>query len=200
MTHDEIMALGFEELETRAAEIATETAEANMEELEVLNKELDMIAERQNALKAEAENRKKAAEAVANGAGKEVEVRKDVKTMTNKEIRNSKEYIEAFAKYVKTGKDVECRKLLTENVADGTIPVPEFVENRVREAWENDKIFSRISKSYVRGNLKVGFEISSTGAVVHTEGDDAPDEEDLVIGTVTMIPANIKKWINPKAA
>ena len=194
MTREEIMTLGFEDLEKRASEIAVESAEADMGAIEQLNAELDAIEERKLALNLEVEERKKAAEAVASGAGDPVEERTETK-MTNKEIRNSHEYIEAFAKYIRTGKDVECRALLTENVEDGVVPVPELVENRVRTAWENDQIFSRIAKTYVPGNLKVGFEISATGATVHTEGSDAPDEETLVLGIVTMVPANIKKWI-----
>lgn len=196
MTREEIMNLGFEELETRAAAIAAETAEADADQLEALNAELDAIEERKKALKIEVEERKKAAEAVAAGAGKEVRKGKEVETMPNKEIRNTPEYIEAFAKYIKTGKDAECRALLTEDATDGVVPVPELVESRVRQAWENDKIFSRVSKTFVRGNLKVGFEISATDAVVHEEGDDAPAEEELVLGIVTMVPEYIKKWIS----
>lgn len=194
MTREEIMVLGFEELESRSMAIAEETAEADAETLDALNTELDLIEERKRNLKAEVEERKKSAAAVASGAGSEVETRKDEKEMSNKEVRNSNEYVEAFAKYVKTGKDVECRALLTENVS-GTVPVPEFVENRIRNAWENDEIFSRVAKTYVKGNLKVGFELSATDAVVHTEGAAAPAEEVLTLGIVTMVPANIKKWI-----
>ena len=197
MTREEIMNLGFEELETRAAAIAAETAEADADQLEALNAELDAIEERKKALKIEVEERKKAAEAVAAGAGKEVRKGKEVETMANKEIRNSREYIEAFAKYIKTGKDAECRALLTENADDGVVPVPELVESRVRQAWENDKIFSRVSKTFVRGNLKVGFEISASDASVHAEGADAPAEEELVLGIVNMVPEYIKKWIAP---
>ncbi len=195
MTRDEIMQLGLEELETRAAAIATETADADMERIEELNNELDVIEERRAALNAEAEKRRSAASEVARGAGNVIEKGKDDKKMTNLEIRNSHEYIEAFAKYIKTGKDAECRALLTENVEDGVVPVPEFVEGRVRTAWENDKIFSKISKTFVKGNLKVGFEISATDAAVHTEGTNAPAEEELVLGIVNMVPAMIKKWI-----
>ena len=197
MTREEIMNLGFEELETRAAAIAAETAEADADQLEALNAELDAIEERKKALKIEVEERKKAAEAVAAGAGKEVRKGKEVETMTNKEIRNTPQYIEAFAKYIKTGKDAECRALLTENADDGVVPVPELVESRVRQAWENDKIFSRVSKTFVRGNLKVGFEISASDASVHAEGADAPAEEELVLGIVNMVPEYIKKWIAP---
>ena len=135
MTIEEIKNAGFEELEARAAQIAVETADADKEGLETLNAELDAISERKDILRAEAETRKKAAEAVANGAGQEIEKGKDAKTMTNAEVRNSHEYIEAFAKYIKTGKAEECRALLTENVQDGVVPVPELVEGRIREAW-----------------------------------------------------------------
>lgn len=198
MTIEEIKNLGFEDLEKRSAEIAEETSEADADKLEELNAELDAIEERKNALNIEVEETRKKAAEVANGSGKEIEERKETK-MTVKEVRNSKEYIDAYAKYIKTGKDLECRALLTEN-ADAeseypVVPVPEFVENRIREAWENDKIFSRVAKTFVAGNLKVGFELSSTGAAIHAEGDDAPEEETLMLGIVNMIPQMIKKWI-----
>ena len=198
MTAEEIKELGFEELEKRSAEIAEETASADAERLEELNSELDQIEERRNALNIEIEERKAASEAVADGAGKEIEERKENK-MTLKEVRNSKEYIDAYAKYIKTGKDLECRKLLTENVEgtanDGHVPTPEFVENRIRQAWENDKIFSRFTKTYVPGNLKVGFEASATDAEYHEEGSAAPDEEKLILGVTNLVPGMIKKWI-----
>lgn len=195
MTIEEIRELGFEELEKRSLEIAEETATADSEMLETLNAELDAIEERRNALNIEIEERKAAAEKVAEGKGKEIESRKE-EIMTNMEIRNSKEYIEAFARYIKTGKDAECRSLLTENVSGGTVPVPEFVEGTVRAAWENDEIFSRVRKSFVKGNLKVGFEVSSSAAAIHTEGTREFAEEQLVLGIVNMVPATIKKWIS----
>lgn len=195
MTIEEIRELGFEELEKRSLEIAEETATADSEMLETLNAELDAIEERRNALNIEIEERKAAAEMVAEGKGKEIESRKE-EIMTNMEIRNSKEYIEAFARYIKTGKDAECRALLTENVSGGMVPVPEIVEGTVRAAWENDEIFSRVRKSFVKGNLKVGFEVSSSAAAIHTEGTREFAEEQLVLGIVNMVPATIKKWIS----
>lgn len=195
MTVEEIRELGLEALEQRAAEIAGETAEADKETLETLNAELEEIENRKAALQAEAEERKAAAAAVAEGEGKPVETKVEERSMTNKEIRNSKEYIAAYAKYIKTGKDEECRALLTENVKDGQVPVPEFVEGRIRAAWENDEVFSRVTKTYVKGNLKVGYEVSATDAAIHTEGAEAPNEETLVLGIVNLVPAMIKKWI-----
>lgn len=198
MTIEEIKDLGFEALEQRSAEIAEETKEANSEQLEQLNAELDAIEERKNALNIEVEETRKKAEEVANGSGEVIEERKENK-MTIKEVRNSKEYIDAYAKYIKTGKDAECRSILTTNADDQSeypvVPVPEFVENRIREAWENDKVFSRVTKTFVAGNLKVGFEYSSTGAAVHQEGAEAIDEETLLLGVVEMVPFMIKKWV-----
>ena len=114
--------------------------------------------------------------------------------MSNAEIRKSPEYVEAFANYIKTEDDAECRALLTENVS-GTVPVPEFVEGIVRTAWEREGITSRVRKAYMKGNLKVGFEISGDDAVIHTEGGNAIDPENLVLGVVTMTAQSIKKAI-----
>ena len=196
MTKEEIMDLGFEDLEKRAAEIAEETASADTEQLEALNAELDSIEERKAALNLEVEETRKAAEAVIKGNGEVIETRKEEKTMSNEEVRNSKEYIDAYADYIKSGKDEECRALLSENALDGTVPVPEIVYDIVKTAWEKDGIMSLVRKAYIKGNLKVGFEISSSDAYVHTEGGSTATEESLVLGTVTLVPQSIKKWIS----
>lgn len=195
MTREEIMSFGFEEIETRRSEIIKELETADAEMIENLNGELDALEERKSALDLEVEEKRKAAEAVALGAGKTIEKRKDDKKMTNLEVRNTPEYVAAYAKFIKTGKDAECRALLTEAVEGGYVPVPEFVESAIMTAWDNDEIFSRLSKTFVPGNDKVGFEVSATGAAIHTEGDDEPDEETLVLGIVDIVPDYIKKWI-----
>lgn len=195
MTKDEIMNLGLDELETRAAAIAAETAEADKEHLEALNAELDAIEERKAAIVKENEERKKAAEAVAKGEGKEIEKRKEDKPMTEKEIRNSREYIEAFAKYVKTGKADECRTLLSDNVQNGVIPVPEFVGGIVAKALEASPILSRVRRMEAAGNVKMGFEYGAPAAVAHTEGGDAIQEEALLLGIVTLVPQTWKKFV-----
>lgn len=194
MTLEEIKVSDFEVLEKRSFEIAEETATADSEQLEALNAELDAIEERKSILNLEVQERKSAAEEVAKGNGKIIEVREE-NNMTNLEVRNTPEYIDAFARYIKTGKDAECRALLTENVS-GSVPVPELVEGTVRAAWENDEIFSRVRKTFIRGNLKVGFEASASDATVHTEGGDPVTEEELILGIVNLVPATIKKWIS----
>ena len=55
---------------------------------------------------------------------------------------------------------------------------------------------SLVRKSYLKGNLKVQFEISGSDAAIHTEGGSAVSEETLVLGIVELIPQSIKKWVS----
>lgn len=111
------------------------------------------------------------------------------------EIRESAEYIRAFANYIKTEDATEVRSLLSTNVSGGSVPVPTFVEGVVKHAWDNEGIMSRVKKAYIAGNLKVGFEKSADGAALHTEGAAAPTEEALVLGVVELKATSIKKWL-----
>lgn len=117
------------------------------------------------------------------------------KNMADIITRDSKQYVDAFANYIKTGKPEEVRTLLTENASSGTVAVPSFVEQIIKTAWDAEPIMSRVSKTNMQGNVKIGFEISSTGAEIHTEGAEAITEEELVLGIASLIPATIKKWI-----
>jgi len=187
----------FEQTEARLAEIRNlmDLPESNIDELTA---EVDAIEERRKALIAAEEERKALCERIANDEERIETIKTFVteeRKMNNVEIRDSREYINAYANYIKSGKDDECRALLTENVS-GTVPVPSMVYDIVKTAWEKDGIMSRVKKAYLKGNLKVGFEISSTGASIHTEGGDAVSEETLVLGIVELIPASIKKWIS----
>ena len=195
MTKDEIRTLGFEEIEKRAAEIAAETAEADAETLDALNEELDAIEERKLELNKEVEARKAAIEKVIEGEGKTIEVKTEERTMANKEIRNSREYIEAYANYVKTGDDKECRALLTDNVNNGVVPAPVFVGDIVAEGVRESEILRRVRTMNAAGNVKMSFEIDAPAAGVHTEGGQAMTEEALVLGIVELIPKTYKKWV-----
>lgn len=184
----------IEELEARKAEIAVE--------LDNEGADLDALTEEVRAIKAEMESRKAAEEkkaeiraAVAAGPAPVIEDFKEEKPMaTVEEVRASAEYVDAFKNYILSGDDTECRTLLTQNVS-GVVPVPVIVDDIIRTAWENDQILSRVRKTYLRGNVKIGFELSADGAYVHTEGTTAPTEESLTLGIVTMVPSTIKKWI-----
>ena len=199
MTREEIMTLDIEALEARSAEIAEELREADLETIEERNAELDAIEERKAAIALEIETRKKDIAEVVKGAGEVIE-KVEERAKSIMEIRNSKEYIEAYADYIKTGNDMECRKLTSTNDTTpngtGTVAVPEFVYDIVKTAWDNEGIMSLVRKSYLRGNLKVQFEISGGDATVHAEGDTAVSEEALVLGIVELVPQSIKKWIS----
>ncbi len=186
----EIKNMTVEQIEARKAEIAKEleTEGADLDALDVETKALNKELEARKAAEAKkAEIRK----AVANGAGKVVAKAEEQKV----ETRNSKEYIDAYATYIKTGDDREARALLTENVS-GTLPVPELIDGIIRTAWERDGIVSRVRRTFIRGIPRVPFERSATGAWVHTEGTTAVTEETLTLGIVEMRPATIKKWIS----
>lgn len=195
----EIREMTIEQIEERGVKIKEELSaeDVTAETVEKLHSEMDELEARKSVL---AEEAKKAEEARAAAAKETVTIKsfeeEERKEMENIEIRNTREYIDAFASYIKTGKDTECRALLTENATGGSLPVPELVEKTVRTAWENEGIMSRVKTSFIKGNLKVGFELSATGAVVHDEAANSkPDEETLVIGVVELVPKSIKKWI-----
>lgn len=191
------------ELKEMMVEELLERRSAIAEEVNADDADLDALEEEVRAINAELEARKEAeaqkaeirAE-VANGAGevRETISTEEVKKMTNEEIRATHEYNVAYANYIKTEDDRECRALLTENVS-GDLPVPSYVEGRIRTAWQRNGLMDLVRKTYIRGNLKIGFELSATAATVHTESTSPIAEETLALGVVNMVPASIKKFI-----
>lgn len=193
----ELKEMTIEQLEERKAAIAVEV-DAPEADLDALEAEVRSINEEMEARKAEEAKRAEIRSAVAEGEGELIvkPVVEEKNVMSNAEIRNSHEYNVAYANYIKTGDDAECRALLTENVS-GTVPVASYVEGRVRTAWERDGITSRVRKTFLKGNVKIGYEISASGAVVHTEAaNSAVTEETLTLGIVSLVPQSIKKWIS----
>ena len=202
MTKEEIMALDMEALTERAAQIAEETREANADVLEGLNAELDAIEERKKIINAEAAEKRAKMAAVLEGAGEVIEESKEeVKPMDMKELRSSNEYLDAWVELQKGKLDKnEFRALFTTNAdlgsdVTGTIAVPTYVEDRIHTAWEKNDIMAAVRKTFFRGNLKVGYEASADGAVIHEEGAEAISEENLVIGFIELIPKTIKKLV-----
>lgn len=205
MSKEELMALDMTGLEERAAAIAEETREATEEALEALKAELDVIEERKETIRAEAEEKRAEMQEVIDGAGKVIEEAQEDRKMSDKEIRSTKEYLNAWVEYQKAkafgqSAEEELRALYTINAdlgsdETGTIEVPTYVEERIRTAWENDGIMNRVNRTAFKGNLKVGVEMSASGAVVHDEGADAISEEELVIAYVDLIPKTLKKLV-----
>lgn len=186
--------MSMEAIEARSAELSNLLNDENAD-LDAITNEVEQLEQRKAQIIADAETRKALIEEVVDSETVETIEKEEVrKTMTVEELRNSKEYINAYAEYLK-GDEKELRALLSEN-ASGVVPVPTMVYDLVKNAWEREGIMARVRKAYMKGNLKVGFEISADGAVVHTEGAAAPTEEKLVLGIVEMVPASIKKWID----
>ena len=187
-----------EELEGRQAEIAgMSTEDATTEELEARANELEAIKAELEARRQKAAKEAEARKAVENGAGEKKEEHQEEKNMEISEIRNSPEYLDAYANYIRTGNDTECRTvLLTKNApASGQLPVPDMLEGIIKTAWDKNEFLNQIKKTYFRGNLRVPFELSATGAWKHVEGTTGLTEEEITIGIVTLTPANIKKLV-----
>jgi HK97 family phage major capsid protein len=207
MTIDEIMNRQGE-IEQRKKEIDAEleTPEADLdalgEEARKLAEESEQLKNQLSELKQAAKEAEEARKAVENGAGETKENMQEEKTMTLEELRKSKEYVDAYADYLKSAirgnaDDREVRALLTTNAtaATGYVPVPTLVDDIVRTAWEKEDILARVKKTGFKGNVKVAFELSADGAYIHSEGSTAPTEESLTLGIVEIKPENIKKWI-----
>jgi len=200
----EIKEMQMSDIETRSAEIE-ELLKSDDADINSLTKEVEELENRKAEILAEVEQRKKEAEeALKNGTEVEPVKAEERKIMDIKELRNSKEYAQAYASWVLSDykDDKELRKILTANADsanvganDTTYPVPVMLEEKVETAWENDEIMNRVTPRFLKGNVKVGFEISSTEAVVHAEGSAAPAEERLVLGAVEIKADSVKKWL-----
>lgn len=196
----EVKNMTSEELETRKAEIAS-LVDADDADLDALTEEVRSIntelQERRDAEIKKAELRNAVAtddlgETIENIES--IQERKNMKTL--EEIRSSHEYNVAYANYIKTNNDAECRALLTEIATNGQVPVPTYVEAKVKTAWEKARLLEKVRKTYFKGIVKQSFERSATDAVMHREGSGEVAEEELLLGIVEMTPQTIKKWIS----
>ena len=203
MTSEEIIARQGE-IEERKAQIDAdlENPEADLdalnEEARKLAEESEQLTARLDELKAKAAEEEETRRKIAAGEiGETKEKHEEAKTMTELEIRSSAEYSEAYKQYIISGDDKECRTLLSVNAtaATGYVPVPTYVDDMIKTAWESNELLNRVTKTFFKGNVKVPFERSADGAYVHSEGTTGLTEEDLKIGLVELKPENIKKWI-----
>lgn len=204
MTSEEIIKRQGE-IETRKAEIEAELSNPEAD-LDALTEETRKLMDESNDLSTQLEELKKtAAEAeetrqkIADGdigETKESFVEEETR-MDIKEIRNSKEYIDAYAEYIKTGRPDECRSVLLSKNAEsnGQVPVPDILEEIIKTAWERNEFLNKIRKTFFRGNLRVPFELSADGAWIHAEGTTGLTEESVTIGVIELKPQNVKKWI-----
>ena len=108
MKLEEIKVADIDTLEARTAEILSENSEElTVEELEARADESEAIEERMKELRAAYTREQEVRAAVANGTVTVVEIKNDIpqeeRKMDVKEIRNSNDYIEAYAEGLKSG-------------------------------------------------------------------------------------------------
>ena len=189
-----------EEIEARKLELRDEIEAAeDTEKVEELNEEVEALVEEEQELEQHQEEQEVAEQLEEKSiVAKEIEVKKEERKM--EELRNSKEYVDAYAEYIKTNDDKELKSLITTNgYATGnsaTIEVPDMVYDIVKTAWEREDLLARVRRLSVKGNLKVQFEVSGDAAVKHMEGYGEVSEESLVLGVVSLTPVSFKKWIS----
>lgn len=200
----EIKNMSIAEIEARLAEMKAQIESAESEEQlnemkEAFTEERKLLSERKAEL-VELETRKAEAKAITEGTmvPKVIEERKEETNMKKvEEYRNSKEYIDAFAEFLKTGKPDECRALLTTNVGEaGEVAVPDMVSDIIKTDWVQSELLGLVKTIEVPGNYIQQFEVSAGDAVIHNEGSGAVSEEELSLGIVKLIPESIKKWIS----
>ena len=188
----------MQEIETRKAAILKEM-EQDGADLDALKTEMEELRQNAEEIREAAKKAEETRKAIASGAAGITmgETRKAEKTSrTVDEIRGSKEYVEAFARYLQSEDDRECRALLSENAASGgQVPVPTLVDPIIKTAWEKNEILNRVNKTSFKGNLKSAFERAADPAYEHGEGTTAITEEDLTLGIVELKPKNIKKFV-----
>ena len=191
-----------EEIESRKAEIREEVeATDNLEKVEELNKEVEALDEEAKQIDEQEKVQEEAAELEEKKFTAKEIVKEERETMNNKEFRNSKEYVDAYAEYIKSGMikgyemKPEQRTLLTTNAEDGIVEVPDLVDEVIRTAWQREDLMALVRSISVKGNYKVEFEVSGSPAVIHEEGGDPVTEEELILGIKTLIPKSFKKWI-----
>ena len=188
-----------EEIEARKLEIREEVEKTdNLEVVEQLNEEVEALNQEETQIE-EQEHQEEITEEMEEKSVKEV-VKEERKMENNKEFRNSQEYINAYAEYIKSGDEKELRALITtDGYATGnsaTVEIPDMVYDIVKTAWNREDLMARVRTLSVKGNLKVQFEVSGGDATIHQEGNSAVSEESLVLGVVTLAPVSIKKWIS----
>ena len=188
----------MQEIETRKAAILKEM-EQDGADLDALKTEMEELRQNAEEIREAAKKAEETRKAIASGAAGITmgETRKAEKTSrTVDEIRGSKEYVDAFARYLQSEDDRECRALLSENAASGgQVPVPTLVDPIIKTAWEKNEILNRVNKTSFKGNLKSAFERAADPAYEHGEGTTAITEEDLTLGIVELKPKNIKKFV-----
>ena len=183
----------FESASTEERDTILDSVEELTNEADEIDKEVEELEEQRSVLKAQ-EERMSLAKSVSP-----IKVEERKNEMEEKmDVRSTPEFVHAWREAVMSGNEQNLRSLFTVLKTDepeGTVPVPTYVQSRVEATWERLSILNEVSISALKGIIAVPYEVSTTGASYHAEGDVKPDEESLVIGQVLLQPKTIKKWL-----
>ena len=139
----------MKEIEERKAQILKEMEQEGAD-LDALKSEMDELRQNADAIREAAAKAEETRKAIASGAAGIVigETRKaETAAKTLDEIRGSKAYVDAFARYLQTEDDRECRALLSENASSGgQVPVPTLVDPIIKTEWEKSEILSKVKE------------------------------------------------------
>ena len=182
--------MSMKDVENRSAEIA-EMLKAEDADIDALTAEVEKLEERKAQILREAEERKAQMDEVESA--KTVEDFKKENDNMEKELRTK--LADALAESIKGRATEEQRALLSQNATNGTVALATIIDEYTWTDWAKSPILSRIRKAYIKGNYKVGYEASATGAVKHTEGANAPAEETLTLAYIDFVAEYYKKWI-----
>lgn len=181
----------FESADTDKRDALLDEVEKLTEEANSIDEEVKDLEEQRSTLKAQ-EERMSLTHSLSKIA---IEERKDQIKMENTiDVRNTPEFIHEWRKAVMSGDDKNFRALLT-TMAEGTAPVPTYLQGRVEAAWERLAILNELTITNFKGIVAVPYEVSASPAVFHAEGDEAVDEETLVIGQTLLQPVMLKKFL-----
>ena len=187
----------IDEINARLAEIRSMMADPNYDhaQSEALLAEVRSLNDEKAQIEARAAQTAELRRQVGSAAVEQIQRQEQRNAApSDEEVRSSRAYAAAYLNAFRSGDETEARALLTTAVS-GQIPVPTLLETEIRTAWEEHTLLAEVKHSYFRGDVKIGFELTATGASIHVEGSEAPAEEEITIGVVTLSAQNIKKWI-----
>ena len=181
----------FESADTDKRDALLDEVEKLTEEANSIDEEVKDLEEQRSTLKAQEERM-----SLTNSLSKiAIEERKDQIKMENTiDVRNTPEFIHEWRKAVMSGDDKNFRALLT-TMAEGTAPVPTYLQGRVEASWERLGILNELTITNFKGIVAVPYEVSASPAVFHAEGGEAVAEETLVIGQTLLQPVMLKKFL-----
>lgn len=187
----EVKDMTIADVEERLAQIEVELGTESAD-VDALSAEVDSLQARRAAIMQEAQEKRDLMNTVAAMKAPVIEAVKEEKIDMTEE---RKALAEAYAEVIKGTATPEQRALMTTDATGGTVAISDIVDNYVWTDWEKSPILSRMRKVYIKGDYTVQYEVSATGAEVHEEGGETPDEEALVLGSVPIKAQYLKKWI-----